>query len=663
MEPVRPPTDGRCGLPQSTLSLSPAGPVGFPTVRWPPTRQPPPLCGSRPPPHLDSLRFQRVMLELACPTSTQCPPGGSGRSNPLTTLPRFPHAGTSGDAPSSARSPWATRWSRLARPLDLGSQVPVAVALSGGADSVFLLHAIARADTRPKVLAIHVDHGLRGEESQADAEFCARLCARLGIPFARRTVELDADGPDLEARAREARYRALADEAVSAGFDVLLTGHHEDDAVETLLMRWMRGTELSGLAGLRRETVLGSGHTGSERSLRVLRPLMGMRREEVRSALRRESLEWREDSSNESERFTRNRVRAQVLPKIAAECGDEGVENFKEFARAIESFEEELADRTAHIAWQPVAFEAARRSASAPDLGGRVPRTELESLSPPLLRRALGRLIGEGTGRRPSKDVLSQLSDTLFNGDTGRTELQEGWTVQLQSDALHLTPPSGSLGPVTSGGSAQSAVLEAPSQVAQAQARPAQAGTTQAGTAMQRTSRRDSTGALAADRESERAEAVHPAPAVAASSAAAQPIGSAAAAPISGTGLSLGLPGAVHLPDGRSISAELVTAPSTSVGSDLTTVELDATGLGPLSVRFCRPGDRFKALGAPGHKAVRRYLGELGIPREERDRVPMVVDGDEIIWIAGVQLADSRRVTDGTKRRVRLALEGVRDRS
>lgn len=520
---------------------------------------------------------------------------------------------------SSGTDPWSIRWSRFARPLDLLPSTPVAIALSGGADSVFLLHLLARSVPRPKILAIHVDHGLRGDESRADAEFCARLCARLAVPFARRVVELDPEASDLERRAREARYRALAEEASAAGFRVLLTGHHEDDAVETLLMRWMRGTEMPGLAGLRRETVLGTSHARPEADtpLRVLRPLTALRREEVRSALRAEGLEWREDESNATDRFTRGRVRHQVLPEIEAHCGSDGVENFFEFARAVESLEDELADRTAHIQWEPVAHEPARRSSSMPDLGGQIRRDSLDELSTPLLRRALGRLIGEGTGQRPSKDVLHGLADDLSERRNGRRELHQGWSVQLQADAVHLTPPASML----TGGTAVAAAPTTRKAPARAQA-PASA----------------------------------PAAPIVEPEVAPE---TAPAGTVSGDGLLLGLPGSVQLPDGRSIAASFVQAGS-PVPSSATVVEIDASGIDSLRVRFERPGDRFHGLGAPGHKPLRRFLADAGIPREERGLVPVVTHGEEIVWVAGVRPSEPRKVVPGTQRRLRLVLEGAR---
>ena len=209
------------------------------------------------------------------------------------------------DPTNATQATWENRYARLAQRVGLDPDDPVLVALSGGADSVLLLELAHRARPRPSICAVHVDHGLREEESDGDAAFCAKLCAERGVPFVRRRVHLDPDPSGLEARARTARYGALAEEAARVGASCVLTGHHADDHLETLLMRWLRGTALEGLAGLKPKVRLSLG----ARELIVVRPLIDMRREEVHQILTREGIAWREDSSNLDKRFTRNRVR------------------------------------------------------------------------------------------------------------------------------------------------------------------------------------------------------------------------------------------------------------------------------------------------------------------------------------------------------------------
>ncbi|HUG53430.1 MAG TPA: tRNA lysidine(34) synthetase TilS, partial [Vicinamibacteria bacterium] len=144
----------------------------------------------------------------------------------------------------------------MARAVGLSPRRPVVVALSGGADSVLLLHLLCASSDRPPVRAVHVDHDLRGPESREDALFCARLCRALGVPLALRRIALEPDGPSLEARARELRYSVLAEEARRVKCRTVLTGHHADDALETVLLRWIRGAPLPALAGLRARLVL-----------------------------------------------------------------------------------------------------------------------------------------------------------------------------------------------------------------------------------------------------------------------------------------------------------------------------------------------------------------------------------------------------------------------
>src|SRR5215211_114396 len=128
--------------------------------------------------------------------------------------------------------------------MDLRS--PLAL-VSGGPDSVALLRVILALGGRPVVL--HVDHGLRGEESREDAEFVRDLCGRLGVHCEVQRLGLDGSS-NLQERAREARYRLAEEVAIRLGLRVVATGHTADDVAETVLMNLARGTGLRGLAGI-----------------------------------------------------------------------------------------------------------------------------------------------------------------------------------------------------------------------------------------------------------------------------------------------------------------------------------------------------------------------------------------------------------------------------
>ncbi|MCP3920700.1 MAG: tRNA lysidine(34) synthetase TilS [bacterium] len=558
---------------------------------------------------------------------------------------------------------WASRWGQLARTVGLSGREPVLVALSGGADSVFLLNAVARAAPRPKILAVYVEHGLRGEESRGDAAFCARICARLSVPFACRELGLE-PGPNQEARAREGRYRALFDEARHNGYTTILTGHHEDDALETLLIRWMRGSGLPGLAGLKAHNVLSSGRPDS--AITVVRPLLAMRREEVRRVLRDQGIAWREDSSNDSPVHTRNRVRNDLLPSIEQTCGKEGIAGLRAFASAVESLEDELAGRTAHLSWTAPRHAAASRSHSSAHLGGVLERSAVDGLAAPLQRRALWRLIREGTGHTPSRALLGLIESDLIERRNTRRALPGGWTLQLRKDQLSLIPP-GNL--ILTGGNL---ILTGGNLILTGGDLVPPGGELRDVDSQQESLEGDRTGPRSAS-DSEQTTARS-------GSATGSPISPPApgrdgavdslsgaprhqAQPVSppSDGLRLGLPGFVPLPDGRSVHAEIIEVDDPGClprGAAL--VELDATDLpGELVVRWVRPGDRFHGLGAPGSRPVRRFLADAGIPREDRGRVPLVFAGSELIWVAGVRPCERRRVRPGSSRRLRLWLEGA----
>ena len=189
----------------------------------------------------------------------------------------------------------------------LGKGVRVQLGLSGGLDSVVLLHALAQLrDEIPFALsAIHVHHGL-SPNADAWATFCQNLCAQLVVPCEVVRLTLPAcAGKGIERVAREARYAAFAD----ATGDILCLAHHQNDRAETFLLNLFRGAGTLGLAGLPDYRMLGG--------KRLLRPLIGLPRSALQAWAQARQLHWVEDESNENLEFRRNYVRHKVLPTIA----------------------------------------------------------------------------------------------------------------------------------------------------------------------------------------------------------------------------------------------------------------------------------------------------------------------------------------------------------
>jgi tRNA(Ile)-lysidine synthase len=264
----------------------------------------------------------------------------------------------------------------------------VLVALSGGPDSVALLHILRTLEARGELVvagAAHFNHQLRGAEADADESFCRDLAAGTGIPFLAGRADVAArareSGRSLEDAARQARYEFLNEAADSAGADAIAVGHSLDDQAETFLLRLIRGAGPAGLAGIR------------PRAGRVVRPLLDISRAELRQYAAEHGLGFRDDSSNADVRIPRNRVRLELLPllsqfspAIAATLAREAA-----LAREDEEFLDRLAIESAAsivlVESGTVTVDVAGLTALPPALASRVTRKAVAAAAP-------GRFIG-----------------------------------------------------------------------------------------------------------------------------------------------------------------------------------------------------------------------------------------------------------------------------
>ena len=181
-----------------------------------------------------------------------------------------------------------------------------AVALSGGVDSMVLLAAMRCVVPESRLIALHVDHSLHASSAQW-AEHCRRFAAAQGVAFACRRVDIPGDAAQgVEAAAREARYAALA-KMIAPG-DVVLTAHHGDDQLETMLLRMLRGAGVRGMMGIRELAVLAPGF--------LARPLLDFTRAEIAAQADRLGLKWIDDPANRELRFDRSFLRARVMPAL-----------------------------------------------------------------------------------------------------------------------------------------------------------------------------------------------------------------------------------------------------------------------------------------------------------------------------------------------------------
>ena len=258
-----------------------------------------------------------------------------------------------------------------------GSGDRVGVAVSGGADSVFLLHALHELVSRwnLQLSVVHVDHGIRGEASRADAEFVQRLAESFALPFHLHRADLRAVADNLEQAARLARQAFYQDLLASGLVDRIATGHTRSDQAETVLYRLLRGSSLAGLAGILPVTKEG-----------LVRPLLQLTRAGIEGWLGERGLEWREDETNQDRSYARNRLRHEILPLLRVGFNprlDEALANLATLAQDEERYwRAELDQRPAPVS-QPLILNAS-------ELAG-LPR----ALARRLIRRTIQRAKGD----------------------------------------------------------------------------------------------------------------------------------------------------------------------------------------------------------------------------------------------------------------------------
>lgn len=186
----------------------------------------------------------------------------------------------------------------------------VLAALSGGADSVFMLCVLCELREKLKitVAAVHLNHMIRGAEADGDEAYAAELCTKLQIPFYAKRTDVPKIAKELgiseELAGREARYEFFEDLTQKYNFTKIATAHNKNDKAETVLMRIMRGTGIDGLCGIKYKRD------------NIIRPVLDITRDEIEAYLEENQIEYKNDSTNKSAEYTRNRVRNELIPLI-----------------------------------------------------------------------------------------------------------------------------------------------------------------------------------------------------------------------------------------------------------------------------------------------------------------------------------------------------------
>lgn len=300
------------------------------------------------------------------------------------------------------------------RPMD-----SLLVGLSGGADSVALLHSLCACRKNGQLrslCAAHLHHGIRGASADADAAFCEALCRQWQVPLVMGHVDAPgyakAKGQGLEQAARELRYAFLREQAAKFGADAIAVAHHADDQAETLLLHLMRGSGRTGLAGMRMRT-------GD-----IVRPLLHTRRRDIEAYLAENGLSACSDETNALLDAARNRVRHELLPEMERFNPRirEALCRLAEHMAADEDFLEALA-------------ETALRDAA---LAEGYSRKTLKELAEPIRSRVLLGLLRDCQEGEVSFSDVRRV-EALLGANTGSAiQLRGGRAAWLENDALML---------------------------------------------------------------------------------------------------------------------------------------------------------------------------------------------------------------------------------
>jgi tRNA(Ile)-lysidine synthetase-like protein len=279
------------------------------------------------------------------------------------------------------------------------------VAVSGGVDSVALLHVLAHLPDLQLVVA-HYDHGIR-QDSAEDRNLVQRYAKAYGVPFEYAEGKL---GPQTsEAIARSARYDFLRQVRKKYNAEAIITAHHQDDVLETIIINFLRGTKSKGLSSLRSKD-------------EMLRPLLHIPKEDIRQYALENMLDWREDSTNANTKYLRNYVRLTIVPRMDATTRNKLLEVSKRAAELNDAIHELVTD---YLSAQTDAYVLNRPQFCA------LPREVAAEVLVQWLRAR--------TDATLSRQMVARLYESIAEGRNGsQVDVAKGWSLRLSKSEITL---------------------------------------------------------------------------------------------------------------------------------------------------------------------------------------------------------------------------------
>lgn len=507
--------------------------------------------------------------------------------------------------------------------IDAGSAV--VVGLSGGVDSIVLAEMLHRLEF--DVTALHVNYRLRGRESDEDERFVRSFCQKRGLELFVESFDTEAvakqRGTSIQETARDLRYEVLDRCAREAGVRHAAVAHHRDDQAETVLLNLFRGTGPEGLAGMRL-----SRPVFDDSGVRLVRPLLCLRRREIEEYAKGRGLAWREDASNAKPAYRRSALRGHVVPAIEAHFGAAATENIVRSAELVRAYVDgqllvdvrsafaaaathdertssddcAAADEATETSDEASACAVMASSGEMATPTGQLDVAVLRHLEPALRGRVVLEAIRRWLPRLGATRAVVDEIESLLDSQPGRRLVHPSGVIWRERDRLLF--------------------MANRSEGEEAGSQPGAAGRN--GIHPQEnytTALEDRTLVLKED---------HP----------------------------------VTTTDGVVEVALNVPPPENVMQVPSNEEYVDADRLAePLTVRRWRPGDRFTPLGMSRPKKVSDFLTDEKVPPHRRAEVLVVQAKDEIVWVVGYRISDAARLRQDTRRIARLRFHPAKNTS
>ncbi len=478
----------------------------------------------------------------------------------------------------------------------------VIAGVSGGADSVCLLYVLCeyRRQLPFELSVVHVEHGLRGEESLEDAGFTRKLCGRLGVPCRVVHAQVErlarAEGISIEEAGRRERYRIFREVMEECGAQRVAVAHNRDDQAETVLWNLARGSGLRGLGGM--SPVRGE----------LIRPLLFTDRERIEQILTEAGLPWRTDRTNLQQEYTRNRIRLSILPQMEQELNGRAAEHIAGAAERLRQVQEYLDRMTAAAAKACV-----RRDGDSVCV-------ELDALlrQDALIREELLKAaVSMCGGTRDFGSIHLRALLRLCGLDCGKELRLPGGLRAVREDGIVRL--------IKKNATVSDGVSEPPEAEIQTIPVPGAAG--------RRTATHVTDISAAAATEAE----ISVCPGKAARS------GSLC---VDGWRLKY-----EFLENSPGLMCQIVEKKYTKW------LSCDTINYNALQLRTRRTGDYLVINAAGGRRKLKDYLIDCKVPRDQRDRVWLLTDGPHVLWAIGCRISEAAKVTEDTETVLKVQLE------